>query len=245
MAGCLRSIAYSSVVLWVLLTGATFSFAQVSPGNAAHAAGDYAKALEIFRQEAQAGSAVARYNLGIMYLDGLGVPPDPAEAANWFRSAADAGYTEAEVELGLLYAQGHGVSRDYEKATELWQKAANTGNARAAHLLAMQYSTEAGPGGGVARDNATAAAWLRRAAEAGYAESQFELGRMYFEGKGVERDAVVGMMWLLLARESYPHPARFDTEYFERAGRRLTDEERALARRKADACRQSNYQNCG
>jgi uncharacterized protein len=245
MAGHLRSIAYSFVLLWTMLTGVAHSFAQVSPGNAAHQAGDYVKALEIFGKEAKAGSAVARYNLGVMYLDGLGVTPDPAEAANWFGLAADSGYTEAEVELGLLYAKGSGVPRDNKKAVELWQKAAAAGNSRAAHLLAMQYSTDVGPGTGVARDNEKAVDWFRQAAEAGLAESQFELGRMLTDGSGVPRDPVAGMMWLMLARENNPAARSLDLEYFERAERRLSDQQLAQAREKAESCRKSNYRNCG
>jgi uncharacterized protein len=245
MVGHMRSIALSIFVLWTLLTGVANSVAQVSPGNAAHQAGDYRKALEIFGKEAEAGSAVARYNLGVMYLDGLGVEPDPAEAARWFGLAADSGYTEAEVELGLLYAKGRGLPRDNKKAVELWQKAAEAGNSHAAHLLAMQYTTDAGPGTGVARDNEKAAGWFRRAAEAGLAESQFELGRMLMEGTGVPRDPVAGMMWMILARESSPGARSLDLEYLDRAERRLSGQQLEQAREKAENCRKSNYKNCG
>ena len=42
-------------------------------------------------------------------------------------------------------------------------------------------------------------AWYRRAAEKGCAEAQFELGRLYAEGKGIRQNLVQAYKWLRLA----------------------------------------------
>ena len=63
-------------------------------------------------QAAEQGNAAAQYNLGVMYLNGLGVRQDEAEAFRWFRQAADQGYAQAQNNLGAMYAEGRGVRQD-------------------------------------------------------------------------------------------------------------------------------------
>ena len=77
---------------------------------------DYETAVKEWRPLAEAGEAAAQFNLGLMYLDGNGVPLSYAEAASWFRRAADQGYAKAQYNLGSLYAVGHGVHKDASTA---------------------------------------------------------------------------------------------------------------------------------
>ncbi len=88
-------------------------------GVAAYKRGDYATALRELRPLAEQGNANAQYNLGFMYINGLGVPLDYAEAAKWFRKAAEQGYAGAQYNLGLMYGNGEGVPLDYAKA-HMW-----------------------------------------------------------------------------------------------------------------------------
>ena len=41
-----------------------------------------------------------------------------------------------------------------------------------------------------------AAGWIRKAAEHGHAESQFNLGSMYIAGHGVRQDYMEGLKWV-------------------------------------------------
>ena len=66
--------------------------------------------------ELQPDNPDAHHNLGLMYQNGLGVPPDAAEAARWYRRAADQGLADAQFNLGMMYANGEGVPRDYTVA---------------------------------------------------------------------------------------------------------------------------------
>ena len=51
-------------------------------------------------------------------------------------------------------------------------------------------------GWGVAQDYAEAIAdWYRKAAEAGHAQAQFNLGTMYREGHGVAQDDAEAFRW--------------------------------------------------
>src|SRR5216684_6916578 len=71
-------------------------------GLIAYERGDYAAALRLWRPPADRGDAAAQYNLGVMYLNGQGVPQDYAAAATWYLKAADQGYAAAQGSLGVM-----------------------------------------------------------------------------------------------------------------------------------------------
>jgi len=52
---------------------------------------DWANALRICRQVAEAGNGNAQYYLGKMYADGRGVPQNSSEAIKWYRKAIASG----------------------------------------------------------------------------------------------------------------------------------------------------------
>lgn len=56
---------------------------------------DYVKALGLFRNAAELGLDRAQYDLGMMYLNGLGTEENSKEAEKWFHRAADQGNREA------------------------------------------------------------------------------------------------------------------------------------------------------
>ncbi len=93
-------------------------------GAAAYERGDYATALRTWRPLADQGSAIAQFNLGLMYDNGEGVPRDYTAAASWYRKAADQGYASAQANLGFMYANGEDVPRDYAAAVSWYRKAA-------------------------------------------------------------------------------------------------------------------------
>lgn len=68
--------------------------------------------VQEMRRKAEAGDAVAQYNLGVMYLKGDGVPKDAVQAVSWSRKAAEQGHAGAKYNLGVMYAKGEGVPKD-------------------------------------------------------------------------------------------------------------------------------------
>ena len=50
-------------------------------------------------------------------------------------------------------------------------------------------------GKGVAQDFQQAASWVRKAAEQGVADAQFDLGQAYLEGEGVAKDMAEAVKW--------------------------------------------------
>ena len=65
---------------------------------------------------AEQGDAFAQMNLGIMYIESIGVPNDYKEAAKWLRKSAEQGLAQAQRILGVTYELGEGVPQDDVKA---------------------------------------------------------------------------------------------------------------------------------
>ena len=82
---------------------ATSAYGQeCKEGQAAFAAGNYAKALTILQPLVGKGDACAQYQLGEMYMQGKGVPEDKAKALDLFKKAAAQGDQKAKLMAGFL-----------------------------------------------------------------------------------------------------------------------------------------------
>ncbi len=73
-------------------------------------------------------------------------------------------------------------------------RAEKKGHEKAAFQLGNHYS--------VAKDATKAMWWYQRAATAGHAGAQYNLGLMYLKGEGVVRDALKGLGWIEKAADS-------------------------------------------
>jgi len=71
--------------------------------------GNYEIAAKYLLPLSESGSHQVEEILGIMYLNGQGVPKDPKDAYYWFSKAAEAGRPLAEHYLGVLTFAGIGV----------------------------------------------------------------------------------------------------------------------------------------
>lgn len=112
------------------ISAVAFFGADFSTGLNAYQKGDYAAAIKEWRPLADQGVAAAQFNLGLMYLDGQGVPQDYKEAANWFERSAEQDYGKAQLNLGALYGVGKGVKRDYVQAYKWLNLCAAKGDAK-------------------------------------------------------------------------------------------------------------------
>jgi TPR repeat protein len=83
--------------------------------------------------------------LGALYANGQGVPPDDAKATAWLDKAT-AGDAFAMFDIGSRYAEGRGLPKSYPKARTWFEKAAAAGHIEALGdlawhaLLARQYA---------------------------------------------------------------------------------------------------------
>jgi len=119
---------FPTLLTFTALTFAVPALADFQTGLDAFQKGDYVGAAKEWRPLAEEGDPIAQFNLGLLYLDGHGVPQSPIEAANWFRRAAEQDYTQAQHNLGAMYGSGQGVKRDYVQAYKWLNICAAKGN---------------------------------------------------------------------------------------------------------------------
>jgi len=132
-------------------------------GAAAFKRGDYGQALSAWRPLAAQGNPTAQNNLGIMYLDGKGVPRNTDEAVRYLSLSAAAGSPQGQNNLGGLYRDGKGLPRDYAKAAQWFAASASQGNSAGMYNLGLMYEL----GQGMKPEPFHAYMWYAAAAERG------------------------------------------------------------------------------
>jgi localization factor PodJL len=135
---------------------------------------DYKRAALWFEEAAAQGIANARYNLGVLYHQGLGVEKDVATAIRWYRAAAQLGHPEAQYNLGIAHIEGIGTAYDPRLAAGFFEQAASAGITEAAYNLGLIY--ENGLLGAV--DTKSAIYWYKNAADRGSPEGQVALDQL-------------------------------------------------------------------
>ena len=89
---------------------------ELSKGLQAYQRQDYRDALQKLRPFSGWYDAQAETDLGVMYINGNGVPEDYTRARRLFEGAAASNLARAEFDLGLMYNNGEGVPINYGKA---------------------------------------------------------------------------------------------------------------------------------
>ncbi len=121
---------------------------------------------------AEAGSANAMYDLGIMYAEGTGVAQSYSKAAEWWLKAAEAGVVDAMCNLALLYETGNlEIKKDLSAAFQWYSKAAEAGDADAMYNLGYYYER----GLGTNENKLLAEMWYGKAAAAGSKQAERKL----------------------------------------------------------------------
>jgi len=135
---------------------------------------DYIKAAQWFREASINGVANARYNLGVLYHQGIGVEKNLDTAIGWYRAAADMKHPEAQYNLGIAYIEGIGTDYNAGKAAMYFEQAANAGIPEAAYNLGLIL--ENGLLGAPAPREALY--WYKKAADTGSPEAQTALDHL-------------------------------------------------------------------
>lgn len=108
------------------------------------------------------------------------------------------GDPQACFELADRTIEGDGVPRDVARATALFEQAAKGGAANGWFRLGKIYhdGLDGAPDYGRALD------YFTTAARAGVVEAQHNIGAMLVSARGVKRDYVEGLAWLIVAKKS-------------------------------------------
>jgi len=149
--------------------------------------------------QAEIGNVDSQYSLGIRYLKGDGIEKNPKNAVTWVRKAAEQDHAGAQYQLGVMYRDGVGVSKSESEAIKWLRLASSWGIAKAQkdldallrkQLLASEDEFTANP-------------------ELSNPDSQYTLGVMYVDGKGVEKDPSTALQWFLKAARQNHSEAQF------------------------------------
>ena len=207
-------------------------------------AGNAASSVAALTYAAEGGQPIARWKLGEMYADGVGVARDDLKAYHYFDQLVDdydedapdqrnrGAISNAFVAVGVYCLNGipnSEVRPDAARARELFLYAATTfGNPDAQYNLAHMYLVGAG---GLAKDNISALRWLGLAANKGHRPSQALFGHMLFVGDGIPPQRARGLMWLEIARKGSEGAAKDEwiRQLYERDSGAATDDDRQAA----------------
>jgi TPR repeat protein len=111
---------------------------------------------------------------------------------------ADQGDPQACLELGERSLEGDGVPRDVAKASALFEQAGKGGVLNGWFRLGkIHHDGLAGT-----PDYGWALEYFTKAAQGGVVEAQHNIGAMLVSARGVKRDYVEGLAWLMLAKKS-------------------------------------------
>ena len=143
------------------------------------------KAVYWLEKAAKQEMPQAVYELGNMYMKGIGVECDEAKGTEYIIQAADLGMEKAYFQAGLTFYQGdYGYPVDKKKAFEYWTNGSEAGDVNCTRNVAILYSA----GDGVERDYSNAITYFEKAADQGSAEALCRLGAAYCEDGFAEHD---------------------------------------------------------
>ena len=165
--------------------------AQTRVGIGFFSSGQHADALPWLERASQQDFPEACNLLGLMYLNGIGVPQRPAVAAGYLQRAAERGLKEACYTLGNLMFNGIGVAMDEARASDLLLRAAELHHLPALRTLGLLHCLA---DGGSTQDG-VALYCLRLAAQGGDALSQYLLATQLLQQSAATQQAE-GLYWL-------------------------------------------------
>lgn len=158
---------------------------------------NYQTAFSYYLAAAQSNKPYALYQVGTYLLTGrTGLTPNPATAFDWFLKAAELKDGDGQAQVAYQYLLGMGVSQNLEEGAGWLLKAIKQKNVYGYYVSAVAYLK----GLGVKQDGLIAYTFMKQVAEGGYAEAQYELAILLFEGKdffnNIPKDFDEGLHWL-------------------------------------------------
>lgn len=95
--------------------------------------------IENLKNLADNGNNEAKYELGLRYYRGIGVPVDYEQARNYLEDAEKNGIGGASYYLGVIYYNGKGTPTNHAKAKEYFEKSEATNNVFSSYYLGKLY----------------------------------------------------------------------------------------------------------
>jgi len=189
-------------IAFLLLISSQVHSTPLQDGFDAFRAGNYAGAIKFWLPLAQSDeptkdNADAMYNIGLLYMNGLGVKQDFKLTKQWFKRAAFYGSADAAYNLGVMYMGRKFGFPSKKDAMYWWTEAANQGHADSQFnlgvLLVYGRATKANPKEGLS--------WWYKAATQGQKQAALALSKAYSNGMfGLKKDNKIAKYWLKLSQ---------------------------------------------
>lgn len=168
---------------------------------------DSSKACQWYEKAAKSNELpVAADALGRCYAEGIHGDVDFKQAATWYQKAADLGHHYSLCHLGDLYISGQGVKKDTAKGLALCQQSAEQGSVPAMLQLADLYLKN-----DEVQNHGAALHWFSMAASYQSVQAEFQLGLMYRDGLGTEKNPQAARSHFEKAASKDHLPAYFET----------------------------------
>ena len=168
---------------------------------------DIKEGISLLSKAVVAKSLTARFNLGMAYYNGDGVPRDALKASQWLKLAVMQNFSEAKYSLGLLLIEGEGgIAKNTNEGLKLLREAASQD-----HQLAKEYLKKRE---GFDPSSATIVpSVIPHSTNSNPSltdQEVLEKARKYYTGVGLPRDyAKAYALFLPLAKGGDPIAARF------------------------------------
>jgi len=157
-------------------------------------------------QKPETANAETQYELGQCHEKGLGVIRDNKEAVKWYTKSAEQGHVMAAFNLSRCYEDGQGVLRDKKEAMKWFAKVLESTDTKELYRILRSIAPYCN------YDSDNSVLLLRRLAELGNANAQYDLGNVFRRNGGVRGgvgDRKESVKWYTMAAEQGHVEAQF------------------------------------
>lgn len=174
----------------------------------------YEEAARWYEMAKNHGDVRGDYNLGFMNYAGAWGKNDKSTALKSFQKADNGGFPPAATALGVMYRNGIGVEKDHNTAEKYFRKAAAKGETSAMVFLGRMIEKD-GSSQQMFKDPKQEIFTLYSdAANEGSSEGMAELGRLYYEGKVIDKNLKKSFYWFSRAAKKGSAYAENSLGYF-------------------------------
>ena len=154
---------------------------------------DVVTGIELLESSADSGNKYACYTLGKALYEGKDCSPDKKRGLFLLEYSADEGFQYAQYYLGKLLYNNAETPEDLKKAVSYLSQAGRQNNHNALYLLGKILASDD------VYDIEKAIRCYRLAAKHGNTFAEYQLGRIYLYGRGVDKDYYKAIEYLTLA----------------------------------------------
>ena len=186
------------------------------------------KGLKYLQMGVNNGDVYLINYLGTLYMEGKGVPKDYEQAFTSFSIAAENGYPYALINLADCFEQGHGTEIDIDEAVNCYLEVLDgdfdDDVKELANMKIKKYKNHPAVLYNLSQkcislddyeksDTKRYIELLEKSAKGGFANAQYELGKMYESGLHVEKDTEKAKEWIEKAAKQGHEEAIYTLQY--------------------------------